>query len=453
MRRWRAEANDLPPWAPGGAADVTDADPHAREEPIVPDAVHADAARRFEDACAHARISEDTHERLRRPKSSLEVSVPLRRDDGTLETFSGYRVRFDDTRGPAKGGIRFHPDVDAGEVTTLAFWMTCKTALMDLPFGGGKGGVAVDPKRLSAAELERLSRAYIAAIADVIGPDTDIPAPDVATDEMVMGWMAHEIATIRRGHQPASITGMPLALGGIPGRRSATSDGAFHVMEQLRGRVLADVDEPTVAIQGFGNAGAQLAGLLDDGGYRVVAVSDSSAAVYAEGGLDVAAVRRHKDEEGTLEGAPADEELDPAGLLALDVDALVPSALEGAIHADNADQVRARVVFEVANGPVTGAADPILDDAGVEVVPDILVNAGGVTVSWFEWIQNRQGERWQADAVARRLAERMETETDAVARIADERELPLRTAAYVHALERLTAGVDATGTAALFSGA
>ena len=418
----------------------------------MPIAVSDDAARRFEAACEHAHISQDTHERLTRPKSSLEVAVPLRRDDGSLEVFSGYRVRFDDTRGPAKGGIRFHPAVDLREVTTLAFWMTFKTALMDLPFGGGKGGISVDPKQLSAAELERLSRTYIAAIADVIGPETDVPAPDVATDEMVMGWMAHEYATIRRGHQPAALTGKPIALGGIPGRSSATSDGAFHVLQQLSGSVLGDLDEPRVAIQGFGNAGAQLASRLTEAGYRVVAVSDSSAAVHDPEGLDVAALRKHKDDAGTLEGAPSGEELDPEQLLTLEVDVLAPSALEGAIHEGNAAEVRARMVLEVANGPVTAAADEILDEAGVEIVPDILANAGGVTVSWFEWIQNRQGDRWAAADVARRLEERMLAETETVAELARARDLPLRTAAYVHALERLSEAVDATGTVALFSG-
>jgi glutamate dehydrogenase (NADP+) len=418
----------------------------------VPIAVTGDAARRFEEACEHAHLSPDTRELLTRPKSSLEVAVPLRRDDGSLEVFSGYRVRFDDTRGPAKGGIRFHPDVDLEEVTTLAFWMTFKTALMDLPFGGGKGGVAVDPKQLSPRELERLSRAYIAAIADVIGPEVDVPAPDVATDEMVMGWMAHEFATIERGHRPAALTGKPVALGGIPGRSSATSDGAFNVLEELRSSVLDDVDAPRVAIQGFGNAGAQLATLLADAGYLVVAVSDSSAARHDPEGLDVAALRDHKDETGSLQDGPSGDEMDPADLLALDVHVLAPSALEGAIHGDNAGEVRARMVLEVANGPVTADADAILDDLGVEVVPDILVNAGGVTVSWFEWMQNLQGERWTRQTVARRLEERMLTETRAVVEIADERDLRLRTAAYVHALERLTAAVDATGTVSLFSG-
>jgi glutamate dehydrogenase (NADP+) len=422
------------------------------QESHVPIAVTGDAAHRFEEACEHAHISPDTRERLTRPKSSLEVAVPLRRDDGSLEVFSGYRVRFDDTRGPAKGGIRFHPDVDLQEITTLAFWMTFKTALMDLPFGGGKGGVAVDPKQLSASELERLSRAYVSAIADVIGPDVDIPAPDVATDEMVMGWMAHEFATIRRGHHPAAMTGKPLALGGIPGRSSATSDGAFHVLEELRSSVLGGIDEPRVAIQGFGNAGSQLATRLSDAGYLVVAVNDSSAALHDPDGLDVKTLCDHKRETGSLDDGPCGHRIGPDELLGLDVDVLAPCALEGAVHGDNAGDVRARVVLEVANGPVTADADAILDANGVEVVPDILVNAGGVTVSWFEWMQNRQGERWTAETVADRLAERMLCETRAVVGIANERNLRLRTAAYVHALERLSRAVDATGTVALFSG-
>ena len=410
-----------------------------------------DAIVRFEEALPHAALSEDARERLSRPASSLKVSIPVRMDDGSLETFAGYRVRYDDTRGPAKGGIRFHPEVTAAEVTTLAFWMTCKTALMDLPFGGGKGGVAVDPKRLSPAELERLSRGYISAIADVIGPDVDVPAPDVATNALVMGWMAHEFAKIRRGHRPAVITGKPLALGGIPGRSSATSDGAFHVIRTVQPRVLGDIDHPSVAIQGFGNAGAQLAARLAEAGWRVVAVSDSSAAIHDADGLDVAALTAHKSDTGALSGAPVGDEIASGELLGLEVDALIPAALEGAIDGDNAGGVRARVVFEVANGPVTAAADRILDGSGVQLVPDILVNAGGVTVSWFEWIANRTGDRWSAAEVARRLEERMVTETEAVVAIADDRDLPLRTAAYVHAIERLSRSMDATGTAALFA--
>jgi glutamate dehydrogenase (NADP+) len=410
-----------------------------------------DAEQRFHEACEHAELSDDAIERLELPEASLKVSIPVRMDDGSLRTFAGYRVRYDSTRGPAKGGIRYHPDVNAEEVTTLAFWMTFKTALMDLPFGGGKGGIAVDPKELSMSELERLSRGYVAAVADVIGPDKDVPAPDVATNELVMGWMVHEYGKITRGHQPAVITGKPIPLGGIEGRASATSDGAYLVMRELMDRVLPDVDHPTVAIQGFGNAGAQLATILEDAGWKVVAVSDSSATIHDADGLDVATVRKHKDETGALAGAPTGEELDRDAVLGIEVDALVPAALEGAINGDTAGDVRAKVVFEVANGPVTAEGDRILDEAGVEVVPDILTNAGGVTVSWFEWVQNRQGDRWTREMVRERLEERMVRETRAVAELADDRDIPLRTAAYVHALERLTGAMDVTGTVALFS--
>jgi glutamate dehydrogenase (NADP+) len=410
-----------------------------------------DAEQRFHEACEHAELSDDAVERLELPEASLKVSIPVRMDDGSLRTFAGYRVRYDSTRGPAKGGIRYHPDVNAEEVTTLAFWMTFKTALMDLPFGGGKGGIAVDPKELSMSELERLSRGYVAAVADVIGPDKDVPAPDVATNELVMGWMVHEYGKITRGHQPAVITGKPIPLGGIEGRASATSDGAYLVMRELMDRVLPDVDHPTVAIQGFGNAGAQLATILEDAGWKVVAVSDSSATIHDADGLDVATVRKHKEETGSLAGAPTGEELARDAVLGIEVDALVPAALEGAINGDTAGDVRAKVVFEVANGPVTAEGDRILDEAGVEVVPDILTNAGGVTVSWFEWVQNRQGDRWTREMVRERLEERMVRETRAVAELADDRDIPLRTAAYVHALERLTGAMDVTGTVALFS--
>jgi glutamate dehydrogenase (NADP+) len=410
-----------------------------------------DAGQRLDHAVACSEVSEETLARLRVPRSSLKVSIPVRMDDGHLEVFRGYRVRYDSTRGPAKGGIRFHPDVDVAEVTTLAFWMTFKTALLDLPFGGAKGGVTVDPKELSSAELERLSRGYIVAVADAIGPDVDVPAPDVATNELVMGWMADEYAKIRRQHVPAVITGKPLALGGVPGRSSATSDGAFHVIQQLRDGLIGDVADPSVAIQGFGNAGAQLAATLAAHGFRVVAVSDSSAAVHDPDGLDIGELRRHKTATGSLADAPVGAELEPEKLLASEVDLLVPAALEGAIHADNAADVRAKVVVEVANGPVTSEADAILDEHEVTIVPDILANAGGVTVSWFEWVQNRSGDAWDADTVRERLAKRMERETRHVQHVADDRGVPLRTAAYVVALERLGEAMEATGTAALFS--
>jgi glutamate dehydrogenase (NADP+) len=404
-----------------------------------------DASGRLEAAIEHADVSADTIERLRLPKSVLKVSIPVRMDDGALRVFAGYRVRYDDTRGPTKGGIRFHPDVSVDEVQSLAFWMTFKCAVMGLPFGGGKGGVAVDPKELSTHELERLSRGYIDAVADFIGPDVDIPAPDVATNAMVMGWMMDQYATIQRRIEPGVITGKPMPMGGSAGRDTATGDGAWHVVRTLLPRLLGDTERATVAIQGFGNAGQVLAARLHEAGHRVVAVSDSRTALYCEQGIDVPAARAAKA-DGALRADGA-REISAGELLALDVDLLCPSALENAITEDNAGDVRARAVVEVANGPVSAAADAVLDEAGVTVVPDILVNAGGVTVSWFEWVQNRTGLPWSAEEVAERLEERMVAETEAVAALAEERGVKLRTAAYVHALRRIGEAVDSRGRA------
>jgi len=296
-------------------------------------------------------------------------------------------------------------------------------------------------------------------VADFIGPDVDVPAPDVYTNELVMGWMADQYSTIRRRREPAVITGKPISLGGSVGRDTATADGAYCVISTLmpklaeEGEVRSpgedDGDAPTVAVQGFGNAGARLAELFADGGYRVVAVSDSRGAVYDEKGLDVAALREHKSEHGEL---PTDdhESLEPEELLALEVDVLAPAALENAITEDNAPDVRARVVLEVANGPCAPGADPILDEAGVIVIPDILANAGGVTVSYFEWAQNRAGVRWGADEVREKLEERMTTESERIWDLAQGRGVTLRTAAYVHALERISEAVDAAGSAETF---
>jgi glutamate dehydrogenase (NADP+) len=370
-------------------------------------------------------------------------------DDGSLRTFAGYRVRYDDSRGPTKGGIRFHPGVNADEVQALAFWMTFKCAALDLPFGGGKGGVTVDVKQLSTLELERLARGYVDAVADVIGPEVDVPAPDVYTDELVMGWMVEQYATIQRRIIPGVITGKPVAMGGIRGRSTATADGAFDVIRTLRDDLGLGA-APSVAIQGFGNAGATLAGLLADDGHRVVAVSDSGGVVHNDGGLDVDAVRRAKAEHGSVTAHDEGEEISDADLLALGCDLLVPAALENAITADNANRVRAKVIVEVANGPVTSGADDVLRDKGVTVVPDILANAGGVTVSYFEWAQNRTGLQWTAEEVRDRLRERMAAEARRIWDLAGEGGLDLRTAAYAHALERISAAVDAKGSADTF---
>ncbi len=380
-------------------------------------------------------------------------------DDGSLRNFPGYRVRYDDTRGPTKGGVRYSPQVNIDEVQSLAFWMTFKCAALGLPFGGAKGGVTVDPKELSLLELERLSRGYIDRIADFIGPDVDIPAPDVATNELVMGWMTDEYSLITRQRTPAAITGKPLPMGGSEGRSTATGDGAAFVIEHLLPRLREETDLPdedsetTVAVQGFGNAGAAIAERMSEAGLRVVAVSDSSTALQSPDGLDVAALAEGKRACGELDGDGQDdvtEEIDPDELLALDVDILSPSALEGAIDSDNAADVRADVIFEVANGPLTPDADARLGERGIVVVPDILVNAGGVTVSYFEWVQNRAGMYWSADEVRERLKSRMEAETDRIWSIHTDLDVSLRVAAYVHALRRIGEAVDARGSAERF---
>jgi glutamate dehydrogenase (NADP+) len=409
-------------------------------------ALFDDARARLDEAVDYAEVSPDTLQRLRHPKSTLVVALPLRMDDGSLRMFPGYRVRYDDSRGPTKGGTRFHPNVSVDEVQSLAFWMTFKCALLDLPFGGGKGGITVNPKELSDFELERLSRTYVNAIADLIGPDVDIPAPDVYTDERVMGWFMDEYADIRREITPAVVTGKPLAMGGSHGRATATGDGAFSVLSTAVRRLFGEDADPQlpalrVAIQGFGNAGSVLAQRLVDAGVRVVAVSDSREAVWSEDGLDVRALRAGKA-AGT--GFPAGlERVEHDELLELDVDVLVPAALESAITEDNADRIRARCIVEAANGPVTREADEGLARNGVVVVPDILASAGGVTVSYFEWVQNRCGLYWEPGEVRERLEARMVAETQNVIERAEELDCTLRTAAYVIALERLSAAVDA----------
>ena len=408
--------------------------------------------KRLQDAAEVAEVSSDTLERLRLPKSVLKVSIPVRMDDGTLRSFPGYRVRYDDTLGPTKGGVRFHPRVNVDEVQSLAFWMTFKCAALDLPFGGGKGGVTVDTKELSLHELERVARGYIDAIADFIGPDVDVPAPDMYTNAMVMGWMLDQYTTITRAFTPGVVTGKPIPLGGSHGRETATADGAFHVLSTLLpklaedGRAKARDDSPTVAIQGFGNAGSQLAKLLARDGYRVVAAADSRVAIYDEDGLDVDALREAKAADGTLP-EDAGEPVDPDDFVELEVDILVPAALENVITADNAGAVKARVVLEVANGPTAVEADDVLDGNGVVVIPDILANAGGVTVSYYEWAQNRAGVRWDEDDVRERLEQRMVAESENVWALAQDRDVTLRTAAYVQGLERISAAVDATGSA------
>lgn len=421
--------------------------------------VFTDALERLRRIAQESSVAPEVIEALARPKGTLTVSLPVRMDDGSVRYFTGYRCRYNDALGPTKGGIRFHPRVNAEEVQALALWMTIKCAVVGIPFGGGKGGVDVDPKQLSRMELERLSRAYIRAIADFIGPEVDIPAPDVYTDARIMGWMADEYQAIRRVRAPAVITGKPISLGGSAGRDEATGRGAFLVIQELakkRGLVPA---ETRVAVQGFGNAGYHVARLLQEAGYKIVALADSRGGVHAPEGLDVEALYRHKQAGGVLWERPTDaaafrtgpvERIGDTDLLALDVELLLPSALEEVIGPWNVDSIRAPYIVEVANGPIVSDVDERLFASGKLVIPDVLANAGGVTVSYFEWVQNRAGYAWTLDEVRRRLAEIMTTAFDEVWDLAQERELPLRTAAYVLALRRIGETVRAHGTRQFF---
>ncbi|BCU12717.1 glutamate dehydrogenase [Microcystis aeruginosa] len=426
-----------------------------RGKKIMSKSLFTDASSRLERALKYVSISDDAIERLKYPKASLSVSIPVRMDNGTLRIFQGYRVRYDDTRGPGKGGVRYHPNVSIDEVQSLAFWMTFKCALLDLPFGGAKGGITLNPKELSKAELERLSRGYIEGIADFIGPDIDILAPDVYTNEMIMGWMMDQYSIIQRKISPAVVTGKPLTMGGSRGRDTATGTGAFHVIHSLLPKLDKKPANTTVAVQGFGNAGAVVADLLAKAGYQVVAVSDSQGGIYREKGLDIASIREYKQEhrgitaiycEGTVCNIVEHEAITNEELLALDVDVLIPAALENQITAENADRVRAKYIFEVANGPTTSEADRILESKGILVFPDILVNAGGVTVSYFEWVQNRSGLYWRLNEINERLKERMVTEAEKVWSFAQEFDMSLRNAAYAQAIARLGEALDAKGT-------
>ncbi|WIY52753.1 Glu/Leu/Phe/Val dehydrogenase [Devosia sp. YIM 151766] len=409
---------------------------------------------RLEEAANHLQIDPDVTEKLKYPRETTKTRLLIRMDDGSRKSFLAWRCRYDDTRGPTKGGIRFHPDSNIEEVETLAFWMTFKCAVMNLPYGGGKGAIRVNPHELSKSELERLSRAYVQAFANIMGPDRDIPAPDVYTNAMIMGWMADEYNQITGQVSPAVITGKPIALGGSLGRNDATARGGFYLVRHLAAELGLDKDH-TVAIQGFGNAGQYYARLSAADGNVVVAVSDSAGAIYRPGGLDVEKLIKGKNAGRRVADMAAEQGahvISADDLLAIEADLLVPAALEDMITKDNAGTIKAKVLLELANGPITPDADQILNDKGVVVLPDILANAGGVTVSYFEWVQNRQGYYWDLEEIQARLLKMMEREGRAVWDIAKTRNVSARSAAYIHALGRLATAIEAHGTQPFFAG-
>lgn len=381
------------------------------------------------------KLDDATLQQLMHPKRVVEVALPVRMDDGSVKVYTGYRSQYNDARGPFKGGIRFHPNVTADEVKALSAWMTWKTAVVDIPLGGAKGGVAVDAKKLSSGELERLSRAYIRALAPFIGPDIDIPAPDVSTDPRIMGWMLDEYEEVIGRKAPGVITGKPLSLGGSLVREYATAQGAFFIIDELARQ--HHLPQGTVAIQGFGNGGSFLAGMLSSAGYTVVAVADSHASLYKEGGLDVAEVTEHKKVTGVLGNCVGCETLPSEAILSVPVDILVLAALENAIHSGNQSGVRAKYIVEVANGPVTPEADAYLFEQGVVVVPDILANAGGVTVSYYEQVQNATNFYWEEKEILGMLEKVMRGAFGAVVRTQERYNTTYRMAGYALAVERV----------------
>lgn len=398
----------------------------------------ATAQAQLDEAAALLKLPSDVHQLLREPLAELRVRIPVRMDDGSVKTFSGYRVQYNNARGPCKGGIRFHPEETIDTVRALAAWMTWKTAVVGIPLGGGKGGVICNPKELSEGELERLSRGYMRKVAHFIGPDTDIPAPDVYTTPQIMAWMLDEYEAIVGKSDAGVITGKPLELGGSQGRHDATARGGMYTLREAAHKLNIDLKKSTAAIQGFGNAGMYAHQLLDNlFGTKVVAVSDSKGGIYDEKGLDCKAVTEHKVKTGAVHGFKGSKSISNDELIGLNVDVLLPSALENAITKDNACTVKAKIVAELANGPTTPEADAMLHGKGCFVIPDFLCNAGGVTVSYFEQVQNASLDQWKLSAIHQRLDETMTDAFDAVWQMREKMKVHTRLAAYLVAIQRV----------------
>lgn len=393
------------------------------------------AQKQFDEAASIMKLDKNIAAVLREPERVMIVYLPVKMDNGEVKIFTGFRSQHSHLRGPAKGGIRYHPNVSIDEVKALSMWMTWKCAVVGIPFGGGKGGVIVNPKELSEGEIERLSRAYMRAIAQIVGPTEDVPAPDVYTNAKIMNWMRDEYEKITGKKAPAVITGKPVAQGGSLGRDTATGQGAAYVLEEAVKK--ADAKRKTVAVQGYGNAGHIFADLAHKMGFKIVAVSDSKGAIYCEKGLVPAEVQAYKEKNESVIGFKGCKTITNVELLALDVDILVPAALENQITKENADKIKAKIVLEIANGPTTPDADIILRKKGVLVVPDILTNAGGVTVSYFEWKQNMDNKKWALEEVNKKLSATMKKSFEDVFEIREKCKCTTRMAAYILAIQRV----------------
>ena len=370
------------------------------------------------------------------PKSTFTFSFPVIMDDGSTKIFTGYRTQFNNARGPTKGGIRFHPEVDLEDVKTLAFLMTLKCAVVNLPFGGAKGGVVVDPKKLSKGELERLSRAFVRELYRFIGPETDIPAPDVNTNPQVMAWMLDEYEKITGKHAPGFITGKPIELGGSVVREFSTSLGGFFVLREIIKKIKFNPKDAKVVVQGFGNVGLNIAKILHEQKYKIIAVSDSKTGIYNENGLDIKKVIEYKEKNKSLNGFKA-KEITNKEILELECDVLIPSALGDQITQENANKIKTKIILEMANGPITPEADVILEKKGIIVAPDILANAGGVVVSYFEWVQNSMNYYWTEDEVLKKLEEYMVAATTEVEKECKNFKGSIRDALYILAINKI----------------
>ncbi|WP_254531473.1 glutamate dehydrogenase GdhB [Natrinema gelatinilyticum] len=403
------------------------------------------ARRQLERAATHVDVDPGVVERLKHPTRVQQVSVPLERDDGDVEVFTGYRAQHDDVRGPYKGGLRYHPDVTSDECIGLSMWMTWKCAVMDLPFGGGKGGVTVDPKDLSADETERLTRRFAEELRNVVGPTKDVPAPDMGTDAQTMAWFMDAYSMQQGETIPGVVTGKPPVIGGSYGREEAPGRSTAIVVREAVDYYEGDLSGTTVAVQGFGSVGANAARLLEDWGATVVSVSDVNGAIYDPDGLETHAIPTHNEEPEAVLEQDAPETLTNEAILELDVDVLVPAAVGNVITADNADAIDADIVVEGANGPTTFAADAILEERNVPVIPDILANAGGVTVSYFEWLQDINRRQWKLKRVNEELETHMLKAWDHIRAVVDEEGLTWRDAAYVVALSRIAEAKESRG--------